>query len=80
MDAMREYLDRGGEMIEFEAEFAFSLVGQLDAWARTNRNGWLRDPRCVECDWVHSSRLLWTIKHVYGAHGVRMNIITAPQQ
>jgi len=82
MDAMHAYFDRGPEDDggHVDAGCAFSLVGRLDAWASTNRNGWLRDPRCVECDWVHSSRLLWTIKHVYGAYGIRINIITAPQQ
>ena len=82
MDAMHAYFDRGPEDDggHVDAGCAFSLVGRLDVWASTNRNGWLRDPRCVECDWVHSSRLLWTIKHVYGAYGIRINIITAPQQ
>ncbi|MCS5670472.1 MAG: hypothetical protein NZ577_01310 [Vicinamibacterales bacterium] len=82
MDAMREYYDRGPEDDggHVDAGYAFSLVGGLDAWASTNRNGWLRDPRWVECDWVHSSRLLWTIQHVYSAYGVRIHIRTAPQQ
>ena len=66
MDAMHAYFDRGPEDDggHVDAGLAFSLVGRLDAWASTNRNGWLRDPRRVECDWVHTSRLLWTIKHV----------------
>lgn len=66
MDAMHEYYDRGPEDDggHVDAGFAFSLVGRLDAWASANRNGWLREPMCVECDWVHSSRLYWTLRHV----------------